>query len=112
MILLYIKINSVRNKLNQLEELLGDLVDALSIAESKLDSSFSTSSLCLDQLKRPYRLDVSDRSSGILTYVRKDIPSRELTTYKFPEDIQILPVEINLKKTKWVVLAICRTSHL
>ena len=98
----------MRNKLENLGELVEDLVDVLSIAETKLDESVSTSSLCLSRFKRPYRKDVSDRSSGLLTYVRKDIPSRELTTYKFPKDIQILPVEINLKKSKWVIFTIYR----
>ena len=97
-ILSYININSIRNKLSNLETLVGDLVDVLSIAETKIDDSFSSSSLMINSFKRPYRLDISDSSGGILTYVRKDIPSRLLTDYKFPGDIQILPIELNLKK--------------
>ena len=69
---------------------------------------FDTSSLCLKNFKKPYRLNVTDTSGGILSYVRKDIPSRELTTFKFPKGIQILPLEINLRKCKWLVFTIYR----
>ena len=56
----------------------------------------------------PYRKDISSTSGGLLTYVRNDIPSRQLFDFKFPTDIQILAVELNLRKTKWLLLNIYR----
>ena len=104
----YININSVRNKLGDLASLLDGLVDVLSIAETKLDVSFPSSQFLIPQFKRPYRLDISEDSGGLLTYVREDIPSRLLTEFKFPKDIQILAIELNLKKAKWVLFNIYR----
>ena len=43
-----------------------------------------------------------------MTFVRADIPSRLLNEFKFPNDIQVLAVELNLKKTKWLLLNIYR----
>ena len=45
---------------------------------------------------------------GIIIYVREDIPtrlltSRDLTSRDFPCDIERLFVEINLRKTKWIL---------
>ena len=62
----YLNINSVRNKLDLLEPLVSGLVDVLSIAEIKLDGSFPSSQFTLNGFKNPYRLDVSDTSRGLL----------------------------------------------
>ena len=107
-IISYININSIRNKIKNLEILISDLVDVLTIAETKIDGSFSTPQFLLKNFKTPFRLDVSDRSGGLMTYIRADIPSRLLMEYKFPIDIQILPIELNLKKAKWLLLSIYR----
>ena len=97
-ILSYININSIRNKLDSLGTLVSGEVDILAIAESKLDDSFPKSSVQLHNFKSPYRLDITDQSGGILVFVRSDIPSRQLTNYNYPKDIQIIPMEINLRK--------------
>ena len=88
--------------------MVGNLVDVLSIAETKLDQTFPNAQFKLQNFKAPYRLDVSDRSGGLLTYVRSDIPSRRLCEFKFPEDIQIIPVELNPSKKKWLLFSIYR----
>ena len=41
---------------------------------------------------------------GILIYVREDIPSKELYDHNFPEDIEGIFLEINLRKVKWLLL--------
>jgi len=107
-ILSYININSIRNKLDSLGTLVSDEVDILAIAESKLDDSFPISSFQLHNFKSPYRLDITDQSGGILVFVRSNIPSRQLTNYKYPKDIQIIPMEINLRKRVWLILNIYR----
>jgi hypothetical protein len=65
----------------------------------------------MDGYKHPYRLDVTDKSGGLLTYVRSDIPSRLLNDFSFDTSIQILPVELNLRKCKWLLLSIYRPPH-
>ena len=46
--------------------------------------------------------------SGILIYVINDIPSKLLTKHIFRNDIEGLFVEINFRKTKWLLF---RTYH-
>ena len=104
----YLNINSIRNKLTNLDRLIGNYVDILSIGETKIDKSFPTSQFQLAIFKAPYRLDMSCTSGGLMTFVRKDITSRQLTDFKFPSDIQILPVELNFKKSKWLLFNIYR----
>jgi len=83
-------INSVRNKLEYLYLFLNGSVDILSIAETKIDESFPTNQFLLNSFKIPYRLDLSHQSGGILTYIRSDIPSRPLNSFKIDRDFQTM----------------------
>ena len=40
---------------------------------------------------------------GILIYVREDIANKHLLQHNFPDDIQDMFVEINLRSTKWLL---------
>ena len=52
---------------------------------------------------KPYRLDRCSNGGGLLLYIREDIPSRLLTEYKPPENVECLFVEINIGKKKWLL---------
>ena len=41
---------------------------------------------------------------GLLVYAREDIPSKQLNKHSFPDDIEGIYVEVNLRKTKWQIL--------
>ena len=49
----------------------------------------------------PFRLDRNSFAGGVLIYVREDIPSKQLTKHKLPDDIEEIFVEINLRKVKY-----------
>ena len=46
---------------------------------------------------RPYILDITDNKGDLMVFVRSHIPSR-LNHFKIPPNIQIIPLEINLRK--------------
>ena len=100
-------INSIRNKLSDLECLIGDFIDIICVVETKIDGSFPSSQFVLSGFKSPYRLDVTDKSGGLLTFVKSDIPSRQLSA-SLPNDVQILSIELNLRKSKWLLLSVYR----
>ena len=54
--------------------------------------------------KTPYRLDASSTSGGVLVYVNENIPSRPLLKLTLPSDIQLIPFELCLRKTKWLII--------
>lgn len=93
-------------------------VDILAIAEHKLDKSFPTNQFLMNGYATPYRLDVNGRSGGLLVYINESIPSRILRNFEFETVFQIIPVELNLRKEKWILFAIyrppkqCLTSFL
>ena len=41
-------------------------------------------------------------SEGILAYVNDQIPLMEMNPLPIPNDIQAIPIEINLRKCKWL----------
>ena len=107
-IITHLNINSIRNKIDNVRNLIKTNVDILTLSETKLDSSFPEKQFSMAGFRKPYRQDVTARSGGILVYVNENIPSRKLNKIKVPNDIQLIPLEINLKKQKWLLLSIYR----
>ena len=104
----YININSIRNKLLGLFSVLQDDLDFLTIAETKLDSSFPNSQFLVKGYKPPFRLDVSDTSGGLLVYIKNGLSAIFLKDFVVPKNIQIIPLQINLKNCKWLILSLYR----
>ena len=77
-IISYYNINSIRNKFNEIEYLLKGKVDVLTIAESKIDSSFPESQFLMQGYSKPYKLDVSINSGGLLVFVNNNIYPQEI----------------------------------
>ena len=103
----YLNINSIRNKIKDVSLILKDNCDILTIAESKLDASFPTAQFYLEGYSLPYRLDITRNSGGLLVYIRQSIPSRFLKQYEI-KDLQIIPIELNLRKERWLVVSLYR----
>ena len=55
----YMNINSIRNKFENFSQMVGDKFDILSIAETKLDSSFPSSHFKQNGFKELIRLDIN-----------------------------------------------------
>ena len=102
----YININPVRNKLEALSKFVCTQVDFLAIGKTKLDSSFPTAQLNIPGFRIPYRKDTTARNWGLLVYINGDIPSRVTYIRQCPSDIQVLPVQMNLKRQRWLAVAI------
>ena len=92
-----------------MQQLICDSVDILAIAETKIDYSFPTAQFRLANYHTPYRLDISNKSGGILVYIKSNIPTRQLNCGNLCKSIQAVPFEINLRKEKWLVISIYRS---
>ena len=89
----YLNINSIRN----------NFFSAKWVCRCRKCRSIPTNQLLIKCYRTPYRLDISGHSGGLLTYERSEIPSRLLTQFTFNSDIQVIAVELNLRKNKWIV---------
>ena len=99
-----LNINSIRNKFEQLKLSIMGNIDVLVLTETKLDDTFPTAQFMIDGFCKPYRRDRNGNGGGLLIYVREDIPSKELTDHNFPDDIEGIFVELNFRKTKWLLM--------
>ena len=62
----------------------------------------------IDGFVAPYRLDRNKDGGGLLVYVRSNIPSQLLTSFKFEDGIECVGFEINLRKKKWAIFSVYR----
>ena len=89
----YLNINSIRNKFEALRDIIATNIDILMVAETKIVSSFPKGQFLIDGFAAPYRLDRNKNGGGLLVYVRNDIPSQLLTSFKFVEGIECIGFE-------------------
>ena len=74
----YLNINSIRNKMGSLREVVMENVDILAIAETKIDESFPTAQFLLVGYHSPYRVNKFPESGDILVYVKSSTLSCQL----------------------------------
>ena len=84
-------------------------IDILAIAETKIDSSFSSFQFKIEGFSMPYRCDRNRLVRGVILYVRDDIPNKQLIKHKLPEDTEGVFVEVNLRKTEWLIFGANRS---
>ena len=101
----YLNINSIRNKFENLCELVAGNVGIACIVETKLDPSFPNSQFLIPGFRKPLRMDVSSRRGELLVYTKSFLPSKTLTKFKPSNNIQIIPFELNLRKDKWLIVS-------
>ena len=102
----HININSITNKLDNLFKFTYGLVNFLAVSDTKLNSSFPAGQFNLPGFRTPYRKGLLGKSGGLLVYVHSYITSKMLKTLDCLSDIQVIPIEVNLKKQKWLVIVI------
>ena len=99
-----LNINSLPSKFDQLKFLVIGNIDILIITETKLDESFPVSQFYIEGYAMPYRLDRCRQGGGVLIYVRDDISSRNLMKHTSYHDMETLFIELNFKKSKWLLV--------
>ena len=107
----YINVNSIKNKLDDLILLLGKSLDIICISETKFDETFPMAQFAIEGFNKPYRLDITSNSRGLLFYVKPNLPSKLIRFYNFPTKIQCIPVELNISIKKYALLSIYRPQN-
>ena len=97
----HLNINYLRNKFDQLTEMVKGFVDIRLISDSKLDDSFPEGQFIIDGYYAPFRFDRHGNGGGLLLYVREDIPAKVLHS-DFPAAEKFY-AEIILHKQRWLI---------
>ena len=90
-------------KVDALRTIIPCNADILICCETKIDYSYPTSQFLIEGFSKPYRKDRNRNGGGILFYIREDIPSKLLNDHNFPDGVEVLFLEVNLRKSKWLV---------
>ena len=99
-IMAHININFLRNKFDILTNSVYEYIDIVMIPETKLDHTCPHALYHLKNFSDPSRLDRNSHGSGILVYVRDNIPCNLV---KF-ENFEGFFIELELsKKNKWLL---------
>ena len=64
-------------------------VDIPSMDETKLDPSFPNSQFLIPGFHELMRLDITSKHGGMLVYIKPSLPSRIMSNFKPPENIQL-----------------------
>ena len=104
----YLNINSIRNKFDALKEIVSQNLDILMVAETKIDDPFPREKFHFEGYADPLRLDRNCEGGGLLVYVKSDITTRQLKSFKFEIDVECICFEVNLRGKKWALFSIYR----
>ena len=63
------------------------------MAKTKLDPSFPNSQFLIRGFHEPMRLDITSKHGGMLVYIKSSLPSRSMSNFKLPENIQVITFE-------------------
>ena len=107
----FLNMNSIRNKFKNFMDLIGSKIDIIIFGETKFDDSFPRAQFKIPGFKMPYQLDVNARSGGLMVMINENISSKTLNGIDIVPDMQIISVELNLCKKKWLLLPIYRPPH-
>ena len=92
----------MRNKFDDLKEVIIGNLDVLVVTETKLDSTFPSEQFRIDGYCL-YGIDRNSNGGGVSIYVRNDLASRNLSTLVNNTDLEGIFIEINLRKKKWLL---------
>ncbi len=106
-ILSHININSFRHKFPIIQELLTQgLCDFLTVSETKLDESFTSSVFDVTKYVL-YRQDRNSHGGGLLVYIHNGIPHRRRPDLEINiEGFESLIVELHVKAEKWCIVSL------
>ena len=102
-IIAHLNVNSYANKFDAIKTIIKNNLDIIIFSETKLDDSYPTSQFIIDGYSKPFRLDRDSNGSGILLYLKEDIPCKQLINHTFCEGIEGIFIEIKFRKSKWLL---------
>ena len=99
----HLSANSTQNKLVGIQELIKRTFDIFLISETKIDDSFPNAQFKIEGYKT-FRKDRDAFGGGLLFYVNEKLNCRSLEICLSYTIIGILPLELRLLNSKWLIL--------
>ena len=113
LVLGYLNINSLKNKIINLREVVDNvLIDILCIDETKLDDTFPDAQFKINNYQYPpFRRDRNSKGGGKIVYIRQGLISKRLSKFE-SKGIETICIELTISKKKWCILFEYRPPNL
>ena len=97
------KVNSIHNKFASIQKFIKGTFDIFLISETKINDSFPNAQFKIEVYKS-FRKDRDAFGGGLLFYVNEKLNCRSLEICLPNTFIEILPLELRLLNSKWLIL--------
>ena len=106
-----VNMNSIRNKFDCFTAFTKNEVDILlMILETKLDSSFPQTQLCINGFSKSYIFYRNNKGGGTVLYIRVGIIFKSIQVSFNSNNLENVFLEINLRKKNWLLVC-CYNPH-
>ena len=102
-----LNVNSLRNKIGAVQELITNNIDICLLSQTKIDENFPNQQFNISNYKT-FRRDRNKHGEGLLFYINKNIPCK-LINYEIESDFEMIMFEFWLKLENGFVLVF--TNH-
>ena len=92
----HLNVNSLRNTIEAVEELVQNKVDICFLSETKIDDIFPNKQFMLNGYKL-FRRDRNCHGGGILCYINETFPSKIVNVEGIEKDCEIVLIEFSIK---------------
>ena len=104
-ILGHLNVNSLRSKIDAVEELMRNNIDISLFSETKLDETFPNQQFKISGYKM-FRRDRNKYGGGIMFYVNENIPCKTVNVEGLPNDCVVTLIELSIKSRKWLCIGL------
>ena len=105
-----LNVNSLRNKIGVVEELIKNNVDICLLSETKIDENFPNKQFKINNYKT-FRRDKNKHGGGILFYINENIPCKLINNEIIQSNIEMIMFDYVLVKTrKWVCIGLYKSQ--
>ena len=103
-----LNVNSLRNKIGAVQELITNNIDICLFSETKIDESFSNQQFNKSNHKT-FPRDRNKHGGGLLFYINENIPCKLINDQIIPSDIEMIMFEFLVKTRKWLCIGLYKS---
>ena len=103
-----LNVNSLRNKIGAVQELITNNIDICLLSETKIDESFPNQQFNISNYKT-FRSDRNKHGEGLLFYINENIPCKLINDEIIPSDIEMIMFEFLVKTRKWLCIGLYKS---
>ena len=104
-ILGHLNVNSLRNKIEAVEELMRNNIDISLFSETKLDETFPNQQFKISGYKM-FRKDRKKHGWGIMFYINENISCKPVNVEGLPDDCEVTLVQLSIESREWLCIGL------